>query len=584
MLKRRSRTLGNLPAFLLLALSIGCEAPAEAPPTPEPVKSNPVAHFVDRAPELGIDAIMSCGNETKHHIIEILGSGLAVADYDNDGDLDFYVATGQSIEDWASGDHSRVNSLYRNDGERGFTEVAAEAGVALASWTSGPYFVDYDNDGDKDLFLTRLGPNVLYRNEGNGRFVDVSDESGLGRNDEWSSSAAFGDLDGDGDLDLYVANYCKFDVHNPPFDGARVVWRGIEVLPGPQGLVPVLDRLYRNDGDGRFTDVSEVSGIHATGQPRFGLGVVMSDLDADGDLEVYVANDSVKNSLWRNDGQLKFKEIATQAGVATNEDSRDQAGMGTDAADYDGDGNFDLVVTNFSHDFNTYYRNRGRMIFSDSTFEGRFRDSFEKLCWGIKFFDFDHDGWLDVFHANGHVYPEVNDHANLDTTFKQTNSLYRNLGGTTFENVSERAGPGLAIRESTRGVVLADLDRDGDLDLAMTNMEAPPTVLFNEAQVSGNWISFRLIGSVSNRDAIGARLRLEAGGRVQLREVNPFGSFQSQSDYSVHFGLGPADNIDRVTIRWPNGESEVLTDLAAGQFVTVTEGAGITAREAPHGS
>jgi hypothetical protein len=573
-----------IPAIAVLGACSDRDASGTTNGASSPLGATSPIEFHDIARRAGIDKITSCGNVDKRFILETAGSGVAVADYDTDGDLDIYVSTAQTTDAWLAGDRPQANALFRSEGDGTFVDVAEAAGVALRGWFAGSYFVDYDNDGDRDLFLTAWGPNHLLRNEGDGTFVDVSKASGLGASSYWSNGAAFGDLDGDGDLDLYVANYCYYDLADPPFGGNRINWKGVEVLMGPQGLNGEPDQLFRNNGDGTFTDISREAGIEDYTDPLFGFGVVMSDLDTDGDLDIYVANDSVSNYLWRNDGGLHFTEIGSFAGVAANEDSRDQAGMGADAADFDGDGLIDLIVTNFSHDFNTLYRNRGKMIFADATFESNLSDSYDKLVWGAKFLDVDNDGQVDLFTANGHVYPEVNRHPQLKTAFKQSNSLYWNRGGGRFENVSPSAGPGLAIVESSRGLAAADLDGDGDLDLLLTNMEAPLNLLLNDGGNRRSWISVELIGTTSNRDAVGARLTLEAGGVRQVREVNPYGSFLSQSDYRTHFGLGAAETVDRLTIDWPSGFSETLEGIAARSGVTITEGRGITATTAPRAS
>lgn len=576
-----------LPILLLLAaLAVACgspEPPAEAPdapPAPPPKESGPT--FVDVAKEAGITLLTPCGNRKKDHLLESTGSGVAIADYDGDGDEDVYVATAQTTDDWLAGKRPKANALYRNNGDGTFTDVAEAAGVALRAWSTGVYFVDYDNDGDKDLFVTAWGPNVLYENNGDGTFADVTEKTGVaGDPGGWSASAAFADLDGDGDLDLYVTNYCDYDLANPPAGGEKWDWRGIKVFRGPHTLTGQRDLLYRND-KGVFREIGKEAGI-AVEPPHYGLGVVPADLDDDGDLDLYVANDSMSNFLWRNDGKLRFTDIAGVAGVATNEDGKQQAGMGTDAGDYDGDGDLDLHVTNFSHDWNTLYRNEGRGLFTDATFEAGLRDTYLPLAWGTRFFDYDHDGNLDLFVANGHIYPEVDAHPELALTYRQRNFLFRNLGGGKFEDATEASGPGFAIVDGTRGAAVADLDRDGDLDLVLTNIDSTPNVLRNDGGNARAWISVLLVGTASNRDAIGARLTLETGGVRQVREVNPFGSYESQSSYAVHFGLGDAETVERLTIRWPSGKTEILSDLPASRFLTVTEGKGITSTAEPRG-
>jgi hypothetical protein len=534
------------------------------------------------ARESGVTLVSVCGDQRKSHLLESTGSGVAVADYDNDGDDDLYVATAQTTADWLAGRRPRANALYRNDGHGAFTDVAEKAGVALRAWSAGVYFADYDNDGDKDLFVTTWGPDVLYRNEGDETFTDVTERAGVaGAENAWGASAAFGDLDGDGDLDLYVTNYSEYDLEHPPLGGNRTQWKGIAVYPGPVGFRGQSDVLYRNEGDGTFADVTRASGVDDSTRPLYGLGVVMSDLDDDRDLDIYVANDSCPNYLWRNDGGWRFSEVAALAGVATNEDAKEQAGMGVDAGDVDGDGRLDLIVTNFSHDWTTLYRNTGDLSFVDNTFVAGLQDTYLPLSWGVKMFDYDNDGWLDLFIANGHIYPEVDDHPHLNTTYRQANLLFRNRGQGVFDNVSDSAGPGLAIVEGSRGLAVTDFDRDGDLDVVLSRLDGPPAVLRNDGGNRRSWASISLIGTRSNRDGVGARLILESGGRRQVREVNPFGSYESQGSYAVHFGLGDAPGIDRIVVLWPSGLEEQFLDLAARLFLTLTEGEGVPVESTP---
>lgn len=578
----RSRTAVAVLSASLLGPT-ACSSPGPAPAAFEAEdRALDDVHYVDIARRAGLRIVTACGDPDKKHLLESTGTGVAVADYDRDGDLDLYFTTAQTTTDWLAGRKPRANALYRNDGDGAFTDVAREAGVARADWNAGAYFADYDNDGDADLFLTAWGPNALYRNDGDGTFTDVTRQAGVaGPPDAWSASAAFGDLDRDGDLDLYVANYVQYDLRDPELGGLKTLWHGIPVYRGPVGLVGQSDVLYRNNGDGTFTDVTREAGIADLHPPHYGLGVVMSDLDDDADLDIYVANDSQPNFLWRNDGGLRFTEIAALAGVATNEDAKEQAGMGVDAGDFDGDLRQDLFVTNFSHDWNTLYRNRGDMVFSDDTFPAGLRDSYRYLAWGTKFFDYDNDGWLDLFVANGHIYTDVDRHPQLGTSYRQENFLYRNLGGRGFENRTPSAGPGLRLVDSSRGVAVADVDRDGDLDLVVTHIDSTPNLLINEGGNRRAWIALKLEGTRSNRDAVGARVVLEAGGRKQLREVNPYGSYLSQGDPALHFGLGDAEVVDRVTIRWPSGLTEVLERLPARSFLTVVEGRGAAVTTAP---
>ncbi len=560
----------------MLAALAACNTPTSTTPDggPSTTVSRDEVWFEDVAAQLGVDHVAACGNLDKNHILETLGSGVAIADYDNDGDQDFYLATAQTSDDWLAGNRPRANALYRNEGEGRFVEVAAEAGVDLAAWSLGAYFVDYDNDGDKDLFVTTWGPNVLYVNNGDGTFSDGTAAAGLAGSDSWSAGAAFGDLDLDGDLDLYVTNYAHYSLVDPPHGGAKITWRGLRVLMGPIGLDGQADRLYRNDGDGTFTDVTDAAGIDAP-EPHYGLGVVLSDLDGDGDPDIFVANDSMANFLWRNDGGLRFEDVSLAAGVATNQRATEQAGMGVDAGDYDGDGLFDLVVTNFSHDFNTLHRNRGNLLFRDTTFEAKFADSYSYLVWGVKFVDYDLDGWLDAFMSNGHTYSILMRNKQADTTYKQVNSIYRNRRDGTFEPRGAAAGPGLEVVECTRGLAVGDLDGNGAPDFIATNIDATPTILMNRGAHGARWLHVALRGTRSNRDGVGARVELTADGRTQSREVNPFGSYLSQSSYDVMFGLGRSSVADRLVVRWPSGIVDELEAVAAGRRVTIVEGQGL---------
>jgi hypothetical protein len=553
-----------------------CGGPADdsRPEEPAGAPSRDAVWFEDIAAQAGVDHVAICGNRDKNHILETLGSGVAIADYDNDGDQDFYLATAQTSDDWLAGNKPRANALYRNDGDGTFVDVAAEAGVDLRAWSMGVYFVDHDNDGDKDLFVTTWGRNVLYVNNGDGTFTDGTAAAGLETHDVWSASAAFGDLDLDGDLDLYVANYAKYSLIDPPHGGAKITWRGLRVLMGPIGLVGENDRLYRNNGDGTFTNITSAAGI-AGPAPHYGLGVVFSDLDKDGDPDIFVANDSMANFLWRNDGNLRFVDVSLGAGVATNQNANEQAGMGVDAGDYDDDGWTDLVVTNFSHDFNTLHRNRGDLLFSDTTYTANFKDSYSNLVWGVKFVDYDLDGWLDAFMANGHTYSILKTNKQADTTYKQANSIYRNRRDGTFEPRGAAAGPALEILESTRGLAVGDLDGNGAPDLIVTNIDSAPTILMNRGGDGLRWLHVSLAGTRSNRDGVGARVELTAGGRTQFREVNPFGSFLSQGSYDVMFGLGQVDVVDRIVVRWPSGIVDEIQAVPAGRRVKIVEGAGL---------
>lgn len=571
-----------LPLLLpLLLMTFACDE--KIPDIVTATPSLPIPQFEDRSAESGLTHPIVVGNPVKDHLVETTGTGIAVGDFDDDGDEDLYVVTAQSRDDWLAGRRPQHNRLYRNRGDGTYDEVAVEAGVALAAWGQGAYFVDADDDGDLDLFVTNWGPNVFFRNEGDGTFLDATEETGLGGSvDAWSTSAMFADLDADGDLDLYVVNYCEYDLHNPPGGGSRVLWKGIAVVRGPHGLVAQPDALFRND-DGRFVDVSEEAGIHAGAVARYGLGIVAADYDGDGDTDIYVANDSQPNYLWRNEGGLRFVDVATRAGVATNEDAKEQAGMGTDAADYDGDGQIDLVVTNFSHDWNTLYRNQGGLLFRDETFSAGLQDSYLKLVWGVKFLDVNDDRHIDLFVANGHVYPDVDTHAHLNSSFRQVNTLYLNQGAGIFINASEDAGAGLRVKESSRGLAVTDADGDGDLDLVIANMGRPPTLLIQKRGESATQhsLDLDLRSRGKNRFAVGSTVVVTVDGTTDLLLQNPFNSYLSQSRYPIHVGMGTATIAERIVIRWPSGHTETLESVASGNRYLIIEGEGIV-EQIPH--
>jgi enediyne biosynthesis protein E4 len=427
---------------------------------------------------------------------------------------------------------------------------------------------DVNNDGFEDLYVTNFGPNVLYLNNGDGTFRDFSKESGTD-DSSWSSSAAFGDYDKDGDLDLYVSNYLEFDVRNLPQDNPLCRYRGLKVQCGPRGLTPTAHRFYENQGNGKFVDVTQKSGI-GRARPYYGLGVVWGDYDNDGDLDIFVANDSTPNYLFRNNGNKTFSEVALLAGVALSEEGKEKASMGVDFGDYDNDGDLDLFVTSFSEDYDTLYRNEGNGQFSDVSYAaGIGETTWSYLAWGTQFVDFDLDGWLDLVIANGHVYPEV-DGAKLGTNYRQRNLFFRNLKRGKFDEVSSQAGSGFEKAQSSRGLAVGDINNDGQMDLLIANLDAPPSLLLNR-NTFGNWILLKLKGSKSNRSAIGARVWARTGSLVQMREVKSGGSYQSQNDLRVHFGLGSARTIDQLEIRWPGGKVQTMNDVKANQILLVDE-------------
>jgi hypothetical protein len=559
-------------ALLLLAVACAC-APADNGGAETPsATAHDGPHFEDVAARAGLVEEFPAPR-AMDTILESTGSGVAVADYDGDGFDDLYFPHQPTVADYLAGVPGPPNELYRNNGDGTFTEVAAEAGVALYAWSNAAYFADYDNDGDQDLFVANWGRNNFFWNNGDGTFTDLTDAAGVaGDPDAWSVGAAFADFDEDGLLDLFVVNYAKFDPADPPHSGIRPVWRNLAVWVGPKGLPGQFDRAYRNLGNGTFVDRSADAGL--LDQPAlYGLSIVAQDLDLDADVDLYVANDSVVNQLWRNDMTLPFVEVGAATATATNENATEFAGLGVDAGDFNGDGLIDLFVTNVSHSFDTLYVNEGGMRFREGTFEAGLNSSWAAMGWGTKFFDYDHDGLLDIGIANGHVYPQIDSRPEIGSSLRQPNRLLRNTGEQRFEEVADAAWgePGIS-----RGLALIDYDRDGDLDVAMTHIDGPPSLLRNEGGNMRNWISVRLIGVNSNRDGTGARLQVETGGMTLTRLANPFGSFQSQSSAWIHFGLGEAQFVDRLHIEWPRGRQLEYPDLQANRFYTIREDTGIT--------
>ena len=532
--------------------------------------------FVDVAAEAGLDLINVSGGPAKDFIVDANGNGAAFLDYDNDRDLDVLIVNGSTREQIATGGDAMV-ALYRNDGGRRsdgwgrFTNVTVSSGFTRRGWGSGVCVGDYDNDGAPDVHITAFGPDVLWHNTGSGSFTDVTRSAGIA-DTRWGTSCAFADYDRDGDLDLYVANYVKFDDASIPARGttANCRFMATDVFCGPKRLTGEADILYRNNGDGTFTDVTTAAGIVDPGY--YGFGVVFTDLNDDGWPDVYVANDSVPNLLFRNKRDGTFVEEGLISGAALSGDGRPQAGMGVDAGDYNGDGLPDLIVTNFSHDYNTLYENGPAGIFTDRSYAtGIAATAGPYLGWGVKLADFDHDGRLDVFIANGHVYPEVDKHG-LGTRYQQPKQLFLNEG-KRFRHVTKDVGGGLVTEHSSRGAAFGDYDNDGDIDALVVNMNERPTLLRNDTPRGRHWITLRLVGTKSNRDAIGAKVMVEAGGRRQTTIVRGDGSYLSHSDVRAHFGLGEVTKVTRVEIRWPSGLVQNVGMLAVDQFYVVKEGA-----------
>jgi hypothetical protein len=531
--------------------------------------------FVDVARPAGLlEPIIYGGLEQKRFIIETNGCGVAFIDYDNDGYLDILLLNGSRLEPFPKGKEPAIK-LYRSNRAGSFIDVSARSGLGSTGWASGICLGDYDGDGYDDLFVTYWGRNVLYRNNGNGTFKDVTQKARLdAKVVRWGSGSTFIDYDRDGDLDLFVANYLKFDLKTAaePGKSPNCMWKGIPVNCGPKGLPTDTNLFYRNNGDGTFTDVSDASGVSKV-NGRYPMTAVVTDFNDDGWPDIYVACDSTASILYRNNTDGTFTDVALETGSAYNEDGRAQAGMGVAIGDYDGDGYLDIFKTHFADDLPVLYRNTGRGFFEDASRAAGF-DHTRFVQWGTGLADFDNDGWLDILTVTGNVYPEVEKHFK-EYPHRSPRLVYQNLRNGRFKDVSAHCGPGAITPHSSRGCAFGDFDNDGDPDVLVMNMNEPPSLLRNDCVAGNNWLELKLIGTKSNRTAIGARVRLKTGARLQVREVVSQSSYYSHSDLRLHFGLGRNKRIDQIELRWPNGQTEIIKDVAANQIVVIKEGSGI---------
>ncbi len=560
-----------------LAILLPVVSHAQQPPAPVP----PQANFSDIAEKAGLTFTNVFGGlQSKKYIVETTGTGVAIFDYDNDGWPDIFFVNGTTLEGFPNG-KGPTNHLYRNNHDGTFTDVTAQAGLTATGWGQGVCVGDYDNDGWEDLYVTAYGKNRLYHNQ-HGVFTEVAEKAGVaGSGKAWGSGCAFVDYDRDGLLDLIVANYVDFDLATAPAPGERAscIWKGTPVMCGPRGLPGAKNILYHNRGNGVFEDVTSKAHIDQT-NGHYALGVSTLDYDDDGWPDIYVACDSTPSILYHNNRDGTFTDVAVTAGAAYNEDGREQAGMGTTIADYDGDGRLDIFKTNFSDDTSTLYRNNGDGTFTDATFTAGLGLHTKYLGWGTMFFDFDNDGWPDLILANGHVYPEV-DKYHLGSSYEEPRILYHNNGNGTFTDISESAGAGITAASSSRGLAVGDLWNDGRISVVVSNMNAQPSLLVNQVRYPNHWIAFKTVGTASNRDGIGARITVRAGKRILVDEVRSGSSYISNNDMRVHFGLGAATKVDLVTVRWPSGRVENFEGLSVDEIHTLKEGGGTAAGSDP---
>jgi hypothetical protein len=541
----------TLLRFVPLACALAAAAPAFYP------------QFQNVAKQAGLtESFPNGGAQSKQFIIETTGSGIGFIDYDNDGLLDLFVLSGEG----------GTNRMYHNEGQNKFREATDALGLHSTGWAQGVCAGDYDNDGYTDLFVTYWGQNRLYRNIAGKRFEDVTEAAGLKQDrTRYNTGCAFVDIDRDGKLDLFVANYLKFDPQTTPQPGANpyCYYRGIAVNCGPRGLPFDRNLLYRNNGNGTFSDISEQSGI-AEPFGHYSLGVLTADFNNDGLPDIYVACDQTPSLLYINRGGNKFEEEGVLRGVAFDQNGKAMSGMGVTAGDYRATGAPSIFRTNFSDEYETLYRNRGDGNFDDVSLAAGLGLNTRYVGWGTGFFDFNNDGWPDLFLVNGHAFPEV-DRLHIDIHYKDRAVLYQNTGEGRFRDISERAGPAVLEKHSSRGAAFGDIDNDGMVEIAVNNQNEPPSLLKQAVRPEGHWMILKLIGTRSNRSAIGARVQLTAGGHTQAQEVRSGGSYLSQGDLRLHFGLGTAAAADRIEIRWPTGRTETMKGAAADRIVTIRE-------------
>ena len=562
-------------AVLLFLVFFSVKIFAQTIPAPEFSVS-----FVNVAKQAGLTHKTVYGDEHKNkYLLETTGCGVAWFDFDNDGWLDIFFVNGTRLNGFPKGQEPTTH-LYKNNRNGTFTDVTKQSGLAKTGWGQSVCIGDYDNDGFEDLFVTTYGKNFLFHNNGNGTFTDVSEKAGVaGMKTRWGAGSAFLDYDHDGKLDLFVANYIDLDLRTAPTpETGPCLYKGVMVACGPPGLEGGKNILYHNEGDGKFTDVSEKSGILKT-SGTFGLGVITSDFDNDGWTDIYVADDSAPAILYHNNQDGTFTDIATEAGVAYSGDGKPQAGMGVSVGDFDGDGRLDIFKTNFSGDTSTLYRNMGKLTFDDVTFTAGIGLNTRWLGWGCGFLDFDNDSWLDILLVNGHVYPEV-EKLTTEAGYPQRKVLYQNLRNGNFKDITEKIGGAILEPTASRGCAFGDYDNDGDIDVVINPVNDVPVLMRCDAATGNNWVAIKALGVKSNRSGIGARIKLEIEAddkklRTLIDEVRSGGSYYSQNDLRVHFGLGKGTKIKSIEVKWPGGIVDTVNEIVPNQVIYVKEGVGL---------
>ena len=514
----------------------------------------------------------------KKYIVESMSGGVLLIDYDRDGWLDIYFTNAPTVEMALKKEKSK-SLLYRNNGDGTFTDVTDKAKVGFPGYAMGGAVGDYNNDGFPDMYITCLGGNVLYKNNGDGTFSDEAKKAGVS-DGRWSAGAAFGDIDGDGFLDLVVANYVDFNLNDLPGFGSLPTckFRGVDVQCGPRGLKGAGDSVFKNNGDGTFSDITKKASM-LDPDGFYGMQPVFSDFADTGRLDIYLANDSTPNFFYQNKGDGNFEEIGLLSGTGVSGDGSEQGSMGVAIGDYLHTGKYAIYVTNFADEYNTLYRNNGKYDFTDVSFAAKVAQvSRPYVGWGTGFFDLDNDTWLDLFVVNGHVYPQM-DQISSGAGYKQEKILYINNGDGTFCDATRQGGAALSERRVSRGAAFGDLDNDGNIDVVVEDLDSSPMILKNEGDKRNHWITLELGAKQGNPLAIGARIRLTTGKIVQTEEIRSGGSYLSQNDLRVHFGLGKATKVDEIEIRWNSGKTEKIKDVAADKFYAVLEGEGIVSFE-----